>query len=106
MRILLDESVPRKLKRLLSGHEVSTVPEMGWAAKKNGELIRLATGRFDVFITIDKNLVKQQNLLGIPFAILVIDAPTNRLESLKPLVPGIQKALAGIAPGQVIKVDR
>ena len=43
MRILLDECVPRPLRRELSGYEVRTVVEMGWAGKRNGELLRLLT---------------------------------------------------------------
>ncbi len=55
MRVLLDECLPKRLKNLLVGHEIQTVPEAGWAGKKHGGLIRLAAGNFDVFITIDKN---------------------------------------------------
>jgi hypothetical protein len=42
MRVLLDECLPRKLKNDLAGHDVRTVPDMGWAGKKNGELLQLA----------------------------------------------------------------
>ncbi len=77
MRLLLDESLPRKLKRLLVPHEVRTVPEMGWASKKNGELLRLAQGRFDVFITADQKLPKQQNLSTFTVAVVVL-AVTRR----------------------------
>ena len=42
MRVLLDECVPNGLRRELPGHDVRTVPEMGWAAKENGELLALA----------------------------------------------------------------
>ncbi len=35
MRLLLDECVPRPLKRELRDYEVKTVVEMGWAGKKN-----------------------------------------------------------------------
>jgi hypothetical protein len=59
MRLLLDESLPKKLKSLLSPHDVRTVPEMGWAAKKNGELLKLADGRFDVFVTAGQKIPKQ-----------------------------------------------
>ncbi len=52
MRLLLDECVPRRLRRELSDHEVRTVPEMGWAARQNGELLKLASNLFDVFITL------------------------------------------------------
>ena len=52
MRILLDECLPKRLKRDLVGHQARTVPEMGWASKKNGELLALAEPEFDVFLTI------------------------------------------------------
>ena len=42
MRALLDECLPRRLKRELVGHEARTAPEMGWASKRNGDLLRLA----------------------------------------------------------------
>ena len=42
MRILLDEDVPRRLANLLVGHDVSTVPQSGWAGIKNGKLLALA----------------------------------------------------------------
>lgn len=56
MRILLDECLPRQLKSDLIGHDVATVPEMGWRGLKNGELIRRAENSFDVFVTIDQGL--------------------------------------------------
>jgi predicted nuclease of predicted toxin-antitoxin system len=56
VKILIDECLPRKLKNALPDHEVKTVPEMGWAGKKNGELLKLMIGVFDVFITVDSNL--------------------------------------------------
>lgn len=65
MKVLLDECLPRKLRRHLPGHEVFTVPEMGWAGVKNGALLRLvesAQPEFAVFLTMDGNLQYQQNL--------------------------------------------
>ena len=56
MKVLLDECLPRKLENDLPGHDVSTVPEMQWRGLKNGELLKQASGRFDVFITVDRNL--------------------------------------------------
>lgn len=54
MGVLLDECVPRPLRRELRGHEVRTVPEMGWAGKKNGALLALIKGAgFEVFVTTD-----------------------------------------------------
>lgn len=43
MRVLLDECLPKTLKKWITGHEVVTVPEAGWAGKDNrvGELVLL-----------------------------------------------------------------
>lgn len=86
MRVLLDECVPRKLKQNFERHDVSTVPEMGWASKRNGELLRLAAGRFDVLITVDRSLLYQQNLDGVSFAVISLSARSNRLKDLHPLM--------------------
>lgn len=56
----LDECIPRKLKAHLAEHECRTVSEAGWAGKRNGELLRLAEGSFDVFLTLDKGVQYQQ----------------------------------------------
>ena len=87
MRVLLDECLPRRLKRELSGHEARTAPEMGWAGKRNGELLGLAVGHFDVFLTADRNLSYQQDPSLFDIAIVVLVARSNRLDDLRPLVP-------------------
>jgi predicted nuclease of predicted toxin-antitoxin system len=104
MRVLLDECLPRRLKRHLSVHETWTVPEAGWAGKKNGELLRAAAGKFEAFLTIDSNLSYQQNMTGLSFGVVVLSAPTNRLEDLLPLVPDILTALDALNPGQIVRV--
>ena len=61
MKLLLDENLPRKLKRDLINHEVSTVRDNGWSGLKNGELIRkMREHGFDVLLTFDKNIQHQQ----------------------------------------------
>ncbi|MGI0028762.1 MAG: DUF5615 family PIN-like protein [Nitrososphaera sp.] len=87
MRILLDESLPRRLRGELPGHSVKTVAEMGWSALENGELLRRAADEFDVFVTADQNLQFQQNLSALPLAVAVFVAHTNKVEDLRPLVP-------------------
>jgi hypothetical protein len=62
VRILLDECVDRRLAREITGHEVTTVPDAGWAAAKNGDLLALAEKDFDAFVTVDRNLSFQQRL--------------------------------------------
>ena len=87
MKLLLDECIDRRFARELPGHFVKTVPQMGWATIKNGELLALAENEFDVFITVDRNLPFQQNLSKFNVAVLVLQADSNRLTDLKPLAP-------------------
>ncbi len=93
MRVLLDECLPRRLKRELAGHETRTAPEMGWASKRNGELLALAVGQFDVFLTADRNLSYQQDLSSFDIAVVVLVARSNRLDDLRPLVPRVLEML-------------
>jgi predicted nuclease of predicted toxin-antitoxin system len=105
MKILIDECLPRKLKQTLPDHEVKTVPEAGWAGKKNGELLRLMTGVFDIFITIDSNLEYQQQLTGLRVSFVVLSAKNNKYDTLLPLMSEVRHILETIQPGQVIKVE-
>jgi len=104
MRVLLDECLPRKLKTELPDHEVSTVPEAGWAGRTNGEVLTLLSGRFDVFVTIDQNLVHQQDLSDLPFSVVVLSAATNRLEDVLPLVPALRESLNRVSPGKLVSI--
>lgn len=98
MRILLDECVDWRLARDIIGHEVRTARQMGWATIENGELLALAANHFDVFVTVDRNLSFQQNLGAAPIAVIVLQARTNRLADLKPLIPGLLAAIQSAQP--------
>jgi hypothetical protein len=104
MRVLLDECLPRKLKRSIVGHNVATIQERGWSSKKNGELLQLMDGTVDVFLTSDQNLRYQQNLTAIRFSIIVLVAPDNRLPTLHALMPQVQSLLDTITPSTVVEV--
>jgi predicted nuclease of predicted toxin-antitoxin system len=101
MRILLDECVPRRFGRYLPEHEVHTVPEMGWASFKNGDLLAAASGEFDVLVTTDQGLRYQLNVSAFAMAVVVLVAKRNKLESLVPLVPELRMVLAKVRPGEV-----
>jgi hypothetical protein len=78
---------------------------MGWASIKNGELLALASGRFDVFVTADRNLSHQQNVRTLPIAIVVLQAKANRLADLLPLVPDLMAAISSAKLGDVTVVN-
>jgi Domain of unknown function (DUF5615) len=104
VRILLDESLPRPLGQLLTGHDASTVSEEGWTRMTNGALLRQAAERFDVLLTADQNIEFQQNLAKLPLAVVVLIAPTNRLESLEALVPALLAALDTLMPKTLLRL--
>ncbi len=104
MRVLLDECVPRGLRAELPGHEVSTVAEAGWAGLKNGALLKLAAARFDVLLTVDRNLEYQQNFSGLTIAVVVIDVPSNDIDAIRPLMPKVLEALPRVKSGLVTHV--
>jgi NADPH-dependent glutamate synthase beta subunit-like oxidoreductase len=100
VKLLLDECVDRRFAKELPEHFVKTVPQMGWATIKNGELLALAEKEFDVFITVDRNLSFQQNLPEFDIAVLVLQAHTNRLADLKPLAPKVLSILPSLTKGK------
>ncbi len=106
MRLLLDECVARKLKRDLVGHEAATVVEAGYRGMKNGVLLRAASGNYDVFITVDRNLPFQQNIGSLQIAVLLLLADGITYDDLKPLVPELLASLGTIQPGQLLRVEK
>jgi len=106
VRILFDECLPCPLARQIADHDVKTVQEEGWAGKSNGTLLSLMKGRFDIFITVDRNLVFNEDVSGLKVGVLVLHASSNRLEDLESLVPEILAALEEIRSGQVIHLSK
>ena len=101
MRVLLDECLPRRWAGIIIGHAVTTVPRAGWAGLKNGALLARIEGNHDAFVTVDQNLVAQQNLSQRGFGVIIVRAPTNTLASLAPLTPLLMAALERTGPGCV-----
>lgn len=88
MKILLDECVTKRLKQHLKEFEVFTVTEMGWNGFKNGKLLsQCVDNHFDIVLTIDKNLMFQQNLDKFLITIAVLDSLTSKIEELVLFMP-------------------
>ena len=104
MRILLDECVHAGIKKAFPGLRVQTVPEAGWSGIKNGKLLALIAGQFDVFLTIDQNIRHQQNLTDLPFAILFISVPNNMIDSYLPLFDLIRETAQKLRPGEITAI--
>jgi len=104
VKVLLDECVNQRLARDFIGHEVSTVEQMGWKSKENGELLALAAKAFEVFVTTDRNLSFQQNVQNLGIAVVVMTAPTNRLTDLRLIVPALLKVMPFLRKGEVREI--
>lgn len=99
MKVLLDECVPVQVRHALPGHEVASVPKLGWGSISNGDLLVAAEqAGFDLFIIADKNLRYQQNLTGRRIAIL--ELWTNHRPTLEKNFDRIQAAVERISPGE------
>jgi predicted nuclease of predicted toxin-antitoxin system len=104
LKVLFDEDVPAKLARSLPLHEIHTVVGMQWGGIKNGALLELIERqRFDVFLTGDKNMDKQQRLEGRPFAVLIMSAINWPV--VQPHIEKISLALDEAQPGTVQTID-
>lgn len=103
MRVLLDECLPARLKRAFPGHAVKTVPEAGWRRSKDAGLLRLAAGSFDVFVTIDRNM-ERQDVSSLRLGLIIAHVRSNRLLDFQPVLSDLAEAIRKVKPGEVIHV--
>jgi hypothetical protein len=104
-RVLFDENMPRKLRHNLSAYEVRTVQEEGWSGFENGNLLRRASGVFDVLLTADQRMRYQQNISQFAVAVVVIETADTTIENLRSMLRQIQAALDTAKPGVVTIVS-
>lgn len=94
MKLLIDENLPKRLKKDFSEHEIFTVSDKNWNSKKNGELLELMLReKFDALLTFDKNLQHQQNFTTYPILVIILNAQDNTYSTLQPLIPQIHQLL-------------
>jgi len=105
MRILLDESIPRKLGFLLDDHFVRTVQQVGFSGLVNGQLLKAAANGFDVLVSGDQNMSYQQNANTLPMSVIVLIAKNNKLDSFVPLVPKLLDTLVGLESPKFIRIE-
>ena len=104
MRVLLDEQLPVDLAAALQGHRVDTVVGRGWTGTTNGELLRRMTGEYDALVTMDRGIEFQQTLTTLPFGLLLVRAPSNRMVHLQPRARAILDSLPGLQPGKLHRI--
>jgi hypothetical protein len=103
--VLLDENLPRKLRRELAEFAVRTVQEEGWTSYANGELLARAQERFDVLLTADRRLQFQQNVGRFTIGVVVILTSSLRYRTIRVAIDSIRSAISAVEPGQVVQVQ-
>jgi hypothetical protein len=102
MKIIIDECVPSIVKRGLPALGMVSVQDMGWAGIKNGKLLSLVAAEFDVFITSDKNLSRQQNLQRFEVAVILL--PSNQVPVIDAMLSEIARAIAELGDRRFIQL--
>ena len=107
MKILLDEQVTKRLKKHLDEFEVFTVRELGLSGIKNGKLMTYSVeNQFDILLTIDKNLMHQQNLDKYPVTIVVLNCFTSKIEELITFLPSFKSQVEKLQKKKAYIIDK
>src|SRR5579862_1368710 len=105
MKLLLDENLPHRLRTLLPGHDVFTVAYMQWSGIENGELLALAASNgFDAVVTKDVGIAYEQNIAKLPCSLVILQARSNSLKDIEPLVPRLLVALNQLTPKSLLRI--
>jgi predicted nuclease of predicted toxin-antitoxin system len=105
MKLLLDENLPQQLRHEIPGHDCSTVAYAAWAGIENGELLKpAASAGFEALVTKDANLQYEQNLVSLPIAVVILHAPSNDIDDIRPLLPELLHILANLQPNRITRI--
>ncbi len=104
MRILFDQGTPVPLRKILTSHQVETAFERGWSTLTNGELLAAAEQEgFEVFVTTDRILQDQQNLVGLRIAIVALSS-TSWLR-IEKAATEVKQAIDAALPGSFKEIQ-
>ena len=107
MKVLLDECITKRLKSHLKDFEVYTVVEMGWSGLKNGNLLsHCVSNNFDILLTIDKNMMFQQNLDKFSISIVIFNSLTSKLEELILFIPSFLRQVHVLEKNKAYIIDK
>jgi predicted nuclease of predicted toxin-antitoxin system len=104
VRILLDECVPARLKKAFPGHAVQSVTQTDWRTSKDGPLLSFAQDRFDIFVTVDRRLEKQNDLSKFKLGFIIARVPNNRLDGFEPIFEQLNAVAEKVRQGEVIYI--
>jgi len=105
VKILLDECLPVDFRLSFPKHDAHSAEWAGLKGKRNGELLLAAeVSGYQVLLTVDHGIPRQQTMAGRSLAVILIRSRTNQMEDLLPLAPSIINVLESIQPGQIVVI--
>jgi hypothetical protein len=104
MLVLFDQGTPVPIRTFLKEHTVQTTAQRGWDELKNGEPSKAAEeAGFEVFLTPDKNIRYQQNLVIRTIAVVVLG--NSQWPVLRQHVDRVVAAVNAANPGTYVEVQ-
>jgi predicted nuclease of predicted toxin-antitoxin system len=100
-KVLLDACVPQWLRTALGDADVTTARFAGLDQLSDSELLVAIEGRFDVLVTLDRNLTYQQKIAGRPIAVVVLRVSDQTPDAFRRLVPALIEAIENVERGEV-----
>jgi|SRR5208337_161494 len=101
VRVLLDACIPHWLRKHLSNAEVETASFAGLDHLSDSALLDAMEGRFDVLVTLDRNLTYQQKIAGRSISVIVLRIADQTPEAFRALAPALNNAIAEAKAGKV-----
>jgi predicted nuclease of predicted toxin-antitoxin system len=101
VKVLLDACVPHWLRKDLTAFEVQTAHFAGLDELSDSDLLVAIEGRFDVLVTLDRNLTYQQKLAGRSISVIVLRTAEQTPAAYRALLPALGEAIENAKPGAV-----
>lgn len=77
---------------------------MGWGGVKNGRLLELAAGAFEVLFTVDKDFAGLADVVPAPIGVVILQVGSTDFDALLPHMDVVDGAIRDVKPGEVRRV--
>ncbi len=93
------------LRNELGNHEVEAASFAKLDDVLDSELLDAIEGRFEILITLDRNLAYQQQINNRQLAVIVLQVAEQMPEAFRALIPEICKAIGKARSGKLLEVE-
>ncbi len=103
-RVLIDNCVPYDFVPYIRAATVTHVLDLGWDKLHDRPLLEIADGKFDVIVTVDRNLPHQQNLSRYSTALIILRVPSNTTPQLRLMIDELNLTIEQIKVGEMKRI--